>query len=110
MTPPPVSLNSEVSDFAREVALGDLDIRRRFARDVITLFVVTNVFVMIGLAFAFWQDCVQLAAHRISAADRIIDGKVVMALLGATTVQLGAVIYTIARAVFPTTMVRVGDR
>ena len=108
-----VALGSEIRAFesvADKVALGDLDIRKRFARDIIALFIATNIFVMIGLGFAFWQDCAQLAAHRISPADRIIDGKVVMALLGATTVQLGAVIYTITRAVFPTTTVRVGDR
>ena len=109
--PRAVDLGSEIRTFesvADKIALGDLDIRKRFARDIIALFIVTNIFVMMGLGVVFWQDCVQLAAHRISPSGRIIDGKVVMTLLGATTVQLGAVIYTIARAIFPITAARVG--
>jgi len=97
-------LASEIRTFATvadEVARGDLAIRTRFARDIITLFALTNVVVLTGLGIAFWQDCVLLAGGRIRPGDRIIDGKVVMALLGATTVQLGAVIFTIARAIFP---------
>lgn len=104
--PRAVDLGREIQTFestADKIALGEHEIRKRFARDIIGLFVATNVFVMIGLGVVFWQDCVQLAAHRIAPADRIIDGKVVMTLLGAATVQLGAVIYTIARAIFPTT-------
>ncbi|MBA3811392.1 MAG: hypothetical protein H0X27_07075 [Caulobacteraceae bacterium] len=107
--PRAVDLGNEIRAFesvADKVALGDLDIRKRFARDIIALFIITNIFVMIGLGFVFWQDCIQLATRRIVPGDRIIDGKVVMALLGATTVQLGAVIYTIARAVFPVASAR----
>ena len=102
--PRAVDLGSEIRSFQStvdKIALGEHEIRKRFARDIIGLFVATNVFVMIGLGFVFWQDCVQLAAHRIAPGDRIIDAKVVMTLLGAATVQLGAVIYTIARAIFP---------
>ncbi len=104
MARPAVGLEGEIRSFetvADAVARGDLEIRRRFARDIITLFVATNVFVMIGLGIAFWQDCVLLTSGRIRPSERIIDGKVVMSLLGATTVQLGAVIFTIARAIFP---------
>ena len=99
-----VSLNQEVDAFttiADKVALGDLDIRKQFARNVMALFAVANFFVLVGLGVVFWQDCAQLAAGRIKPGERIIDGQVVMAVLGATTVQLGAVIYTITRAIFP---------
>ncbi len=65
------------------------------------LFFVANLFVLIGLGIVFWQDCVQLAAKEINPNDRIVSGQVIMALLGATTVQLGTVIYTITRAIFP---------
>ena len=103
---PSISLSREVGAFdsvAGRVALGDLSIRQQFARTVTWLFVMTNVLVMLGLAFIVWLDNGQLAAGTIKAGDRIIDAKVIMTLLGATTVQLGTVIYTIARAIFPVT-------
>lgn len=100
---PDVSLNQEVDEFttADRIAIGDLEIRKNFANRVMLLFAITNLGALIGLAVIFWQDCAQLAAGLTKPADRIIDGKVIMALLGATTVQLGTVIYTITRAIFP---------
>jgi hypothetical protein len=100
---PDVSLNQEVDEFttADRIAIGDLEIRKNFANRVMLLFAITNLGALIGLALVFWQDCVQLAAGLTKPADRIIDGRVIMALLGATTVQLGTVIYTITRAIFP---------
>ena len=102
--PSEVSLGEEVAAFRdvdAEVKRGDLDIRRRFARDVMLLFVATNVFVMAGLGWLALHESAALAAKTMTAADRIVDAGVVMTLLGATTVQLGTVIYTIARAIFP---------
>ena len=92
-----------VESVADRIALGDLAIRKRFAGTTLLLFVITNVFVLSGLGVLFWQDTVQLTAGRIGAGDRIVSAQVVMTLLGATTVQLGAVIYTMARAIFPAT-------
>ena len=100
-----VRLDREVAQFettADVIARGDLEIRKTFARNVMALFVISNLFVLIGLGFVFWQDGVLLADGKIKPAERILDGKVIMALLGATTVQLGTVIYTITRAIFPT--------
>lgn len=100
----PISLDQEVGTFektADKVALGDLAIRQTFARNIMGLFAVANAFVLAGLGVVFWQDGVHLVAGRITASERIIDGQVVMALLGATTIQLGTVIYTITRAIFP---------
>lgn len=101
--PEDVSLGDVIDEFttADRIALGDLEIRRNFANRVMLLFAIANVSVLIGLSFVFWQDIAQLTAGRIRPADRIIDGRVIMALLGATTIQLGTVIYTITRAIFP---------
>jgi hypothetical protein len=86
----------------REIAIGDQKIRRQFAFYVICLFIGANIFVLIGLGVAYWQDCTLLAEKLVKPDERIIDSKVVMTLLGATTVQLGTVIYTITRAIFAT--------
>jgi hypothetical protein len=98
------SLSAEVAGFRNvedEVKRGDLEIRRLFARNVMILFAMTNVFVMAGLGWLAVGESHAIAGKTLAAADRIIDSEVVMALLAATTVQLGTVIYTIARAIFP---------
>ncbi len=98
-----VGLKHEFDTFvpvADRIALGDLGIQRRFANTTFILFIVTNLFLLAALGLVFWQESVQLAAGLIGANERIIDARVVIALLGATTVQLGAVIYTMARAIF----------
>jgi hypothetical protein len=37
----------------------------------------------------------------VKSTERIIDSKVVMSLVGATTVQMGAILVTIASYLFP---------
>jgi hypothetical protein len=46
-------------------------------------------------------DQSNIAAHLITPADRIITNQVVMTLLGATAVQVGAIAVIIARYLFP---------
>jgi hypothetical protein len=46
-------------------------------------------------------DEINIATHLIAPGDRIITEKVIMALLGATTVQVGAIAAIIARYLFP---------
>ena len=101
--PENVSLDQEVKAFSPPdpIALGDLEIRKNFADRVMILFAIANVGVLLGLGVIFAFDHIQLAAGLTKPSDRIVDGKVIMALLGATTVQLGTVIYTITRAIFP---------
>ena len=84
-----------------QVALGDLGIRKDFAKNTMILFAISNVAVLIGLGIVIWLEAEQLAGGIIKPEQRIIDHRVIMALLGATTVQLGTVIFTIARAIFP---------
>ncbi|MGH6819210.1 MAG: hypothetical protein ACREC1_10630 [Methylovirgula sp.] len=104
MTAERVALEPEVRSFettADKVALGDLAIRQAFARNILWLFIAANAFVFVALGVVFWQDCAQVWAGRIAPGQRIVTDKVMMSLLGATTVQLGAAIYTITRAIFP---------
>ncbi len=96
-------LSDEVNSFRstkEQVDLGNLRIRERFALHMVLLFVGSNVFVMIGIGLLFRQDCIDLTERLIKPDERVISSSVVMALLGATTVQLGTVIYTIARSIF----------
>ncbi|SFN41655.1 hypothetical protein SAMN05216386_0891 [Nitrosospira briensis] len=103
-----VGLNKEIEKFSTsdQIALGDLEIRKQFASKIVWLFIGSNIFVMIALGTGFWSDYSQLASRIITQDHRIIDNKVIMTLLGATTVQLGAVIYTMTQAIFPTQSVK----
>jgi hypothetical protein len=98
-----VGLNKEIAKFSttEQIALGDLEIRKQFASKIVWLFVGSNIFVMLALGVGFWSDYSQLASKTIMQDHRIIDTKVIMTLIGATTVQLGAVIYTMTQAIFP---------
>ncbi|MEO7027352.1 MAG: hypothetical protein ABI056_07340 [Caulobacteraceae bacterium] len=65
-----LALNLEVEKFESAVdriALGDLDIRRRFARDILWLFIAANAFVFLALGTVFWRDGVELAAGPVRA-------------------------------------------
>ena len=46
-------------------------------------------------------DQKNITAHLITPADRIITNQVIMTLLGATAVQVGAIAVIIARYLFP---------
>jgi hypothetical protein len=46
-------------------------------------------------------DEINIARHLIAPGDRIIGSQVIMSLLGATTVQVGAIAALIARHLFP---------
>ena len=105
MSDQPENLGDEVQSFRSvndQIALGDLGIRKDFARNTMILFAISNVAVLIGLGILIGLESSQLADEIIMPEQRIVDHRVIMALLGATTVQLGTVIFTIARAIFPT--------
>jgi hypothetical protein len=54
-----------------------------------------------ALAILVLLDEINIALHLIAPGDRIITEKVIMALLGAATVQVGAIAAIIARHLFP---------
>jgi hypothetical protein len=60
--------------------------------NVATLFVITELAIL---------DEFNIAWDWIAAGDHIISAQVIMALLGATTVQVGAIAVLIARYLFP---------
>jgi hypothetical protein len=71
------------------------------AESVVPAFLWANGLTLAALAVLVVLDEVNIAAHLIAPGDRIITAKVIMTLLGATTVQVGAVAALIARYLFP---------
>lgn len=56
----------------------------------------------LGALGVLWLvDQIDIVLRVIAPGDRIINSQVIMALLGATTVQVGAIAVIIARYLFP---------
>lgn len=86
---------------ADRVTLQDADLRKWMAESVVPAFLWANGLTLAAVAVLVLLDEVNVAAHLIAPGDRIISAQVIMALLGATTVQVGAIAALIARYLFP---------
>ena len=82
------------------IALGDAAIRRNIAYVTIGLFTLVNIVTLIFIGILYYFDQRDIAKHLIPANDRVVNAQVVISLLGATTVQLGAIAVIMARGVF----------
>jgi ABC-type amino acid transport system permease subunit len=82
------------------IALSDAGIRRQIATIVLWLFAGTNILSVIFVIVLYYFDQRDIADHLIPATARVITPSVVMSLLGATTVQLGAIAVIMARGIF----------
>jgi hypothetical protein len=98
-----VSLNAASSDLSvtDQIALQDADLRKWMADLVVPAFLKANGLTLAAVAVLVVLDEINIASHLIAPGDRIITEKVIMALLGATTVQVGAIAALIARYLFP---------
>jgi hypothetical protein len=86
---------------AEQIALGDADLRQWMARRVGWTFVGLSIVTLAVLIWLVRLDQSKIGSHLISPADRIITSRVIMALLGATTVQLGTIAVIMAPYLFP---------
>ncbi len=83
-----------------QVLLSDAETRKSISRWIMRLFAVVNIVTLgliLGLAVG---DQRQLAAGLIKPDERLIDSQVLMAMLGATTVQLGTIAVIMAKYMF----------
>lgn len=79
----------------------DADLREWMANRVVPSFLWANGLTLGALAILVVLDEVNIGLRLIAPGDRIITGQVFMALLGATTVQVGAIAVIITRYLFP---------
>jgi hypothetical protein len=91
------SLSAPVAD---QIALGDTRIRRHLAYALMAVFTAVTGATLWFLWLLFLADQKDFAAKLISQEGRVVNAKVIMTLLGATTVQLGAVMVIMARFLF----------
>jgi len=71
------------------------------AEYVVPIFKLANTVTLIALGFLVVLDEINIGFGLVSPSDRIVTSKVIMALLGATTVQLGSIAVIMAQYLFP---------
>lgn len=90
--------NFAISDWIQRREAQD---RSQLLQTTNKLFVHGNVGLWIAVAVLTAVDCVHLWRFDGSAADRIINSDVLYALIGATVVQVGAIMLGVSRHFFP---------
>lgn len=84
-----------------QIKQGDAAARKWMAPVVVGALILGNVVILVGLGVLVRLDQANVVGKVIAPADRIVNSQVIMALLGATTVQVGAIAAIIARYLFP---------
>ena len=88
---------------AEEIALTDAKVRGHVSYAIAAAFVLTNVLTLVGVGYIFGADNANIIAHVMESKDRVITPRVVMTIIGATTVQLGSLALIMGKYLFPAT-------
>lgn len=79
----------------------DTEVRRKLVDDMISLFRKTNLFVICATGIIAIIEYILIYFNVIAPHDRIITENVILAFIGATVVQLGAIMVVIFKYLFP---------
>jgi len=94
-----ISLDAESpgspTSFEEQLRQYEFELKEKIAKQITRLFGISNVVVLAAVAIVFGFD------QFLGPADRLITSEVIMALVGATTVQLGGIMFVIAKSIFP---------
>jgi hypothetical protein len=83
------------------IALSDAKLRGGVAIAIVVTFMIANGIVLAGVWLMFHQEMIALQNKVYAASDRVITGSLLMTLVGATTVQLGALTILTGKYLFP---------
>ena len=83
------------------VLINESALRTELARKIIKTFVGVNSAVLTLVVACAISDVVLLAHKFVSANERLITTQVIRTIIGATTVQLGAIAITLSNWLFP---------
>jgi hypothetical protein len=89
------------STLGEHIALGEHDLRERIAKETLRIFLKSNLYVLGALGIVFAMDSALLVSGFQSADQRLIDAGVIKVLIGATVVEVGALMVIIANWLFP---------
>jgi hypothetical protein len=90
-----------VGSVDEQIKLGDYDLRKWMATRIVWAFIGGNIITLVGLGVLVWLDQMNIEHKLVTPGDRIIDRQVIMTLLAATAVQVGAITVIVARYLFP---------
>ncbi|MGH8559260.1 MAG: hypothetical protein ACRESZ_17785 [Methylococcales bacterium] len=76
-------------------------LRRMMTEEILPLFKVINKYVLLFVGLAMLIDTALISIGSIEAEQRLINSEVIMALIGAATVQVGSIVFTISAYLFP---------
>jgi hypothetical protein len=83
----------ETADFEESEIRKESEIRTEIPSNMMTAFLWINGAVFLFIFVVFITDCVFVIAGLMPSSDRIVDAKVIVAMMGAATVQLGAIAF-----------------
>ena len=78
------------------IKLDDQKLRSRTTIGFVGVFIIGDVLTLAALAYLGWLDQLNIEQRLIKAGERIVNTQVIMTLLAATTVQVGAISIIIA--------------
>jgi hypothetical protein len=81
--------------------LQESELRRVIASNIITTFCWINGAVFLFILLVFISDAYFIAKGILPSSDRSIDSKVIISMIGATTIQLGAIAFSLSQWLFP---------
>ena len=84
-----------------EIALRELQLRITTAERILKLFTIANGFVLAFVVVLLLADWFLIGRGLAKVDQRVVDKEVLMALLGATTIQVGAIMFSISAYLFP---------
>lgn len=91
-------LSKEEADI--HVQISNQELRKSFAAKITWLFYITNVFVLIAISICFYFDVKLIESGKYTPADRLVQSEVIISIVGASTVQLGAIMIAFSRYLF----------
>jgi hypothetical protein len=84
-----------------QIRLGDQSLRRWMVIGFVLTCIIGDLLTLGAIAWFASLDQANIEHNLIKPAERIVTAQVIMSLLGATTVQVGAIAVIIARYLFP---------
>jgi len=84
-----------------QILLSDSATRKRVTYTIVSAFILANISTYIMIYLIYYRDQAELAAHMVLPQQRTITTGIVISVIGATTVQLGALALAIGRYLFP---------
>ena len=103
---PPDTIDTIEPDFDAPVVMEIKEMEHKqglqtvFLNKVINLFIYSNIFIWILLLLCWFSDYSFISAGSITAAERVVDSSLLMALVGGTVAQLGTVFWFLSKIVF----------